>query len=177
MVSSVSGGAARLMLDRNFLKMARASGGQAAIYWSTLAGLTRAAAMLGRSGRRALRNPRKPRFDRPPDLIIELAWILAGGVDRFADHHTNGSGFLDDAAPDPKVGGVMRQGHHEFARLGGEQRAAHAVFARLPRHDARALGKNDDPQTGGQPLFPLLDDLVYRPVSRASIDRDGTQEF
>src|SRR5580698_1227682 len=160
MISFASGGAARLMVDRNFLKMARASGGHAAIYWSTLCGLARAAATLRSLDSRDLGNTRKPGFDRSSDLIVELARILAGGRDRFADDHANDSGLLEEPTPDPKVGGVVRQGYHELARFGRQQRSAHAVFARFPRHDAGSFRKNNDPEAVGQALFPLFDDLV-----------------
>src|SRR5580704_14470774 len=102
-----------------------------------------AAATLGRHNLRNQRNVCESRLDRSPDLIIELAWILAGGVDGFADDHANGAGLLEDSAPYPEVGSVMRERHHEFAGFSREQRTAHAVFARLAGHDPRSFGKND----------------------------------
>src|ERR1700689_2616106 len=160
MSSSVSGGAARLMVDRKCFKTARTSGAHAAMYCSKFSGLLRVAATLRCLDGRYLGNMRKSGFDRAPDLIIELACILAGGGDRFADDHPDHAGLLDDPTPYPEVGRVMRQRHHKFSGFSRQQRAAHAVFALFAGYHARSFRKDNDPKPVGQTSFPLLDDLV-----------------
>src|ERR1017187_2516749 len=130
-----------------------------------------------RSGRSRPGYLRQPRFDGPPHLVVELTRVSSDWRDRFADHHANRTGLLDETAARPKLPRIVRKRNHELAGCGGEQRTADTEFLRLARLDPRAFRKHDDPQTFREPCLALLDDLIHCTVALAPVDGDGPEQF
>src|SRR5579875_37980 len=116
------------------------------------------------------------RLDPALRLLVDLARLAPGALDRRADHDSDETRPLPQAPPRPEPTGVVRDGDDLPAGLDREQRAAYAVPARLAGRHTRALREDHDPIAFGEPLLALLNHLIHCGAAGAAVDGDCMQE-